>query len=674
MLLNIVSFNGHTLNDSSYSAWFPYGQPTMPNASPTWLKRAQTFAKLAGKEIEGVALTFRVECKGATFHTQFETLKEWFAIDNFTPKVFVVADDADSDRQWYCMAYAIAPVTPAEEGAGEYIIQLAVDEPLWRTVTPVSDAWNITASDQTHNITVIGNEFARPILKVKPTSTRAGGFGYARYIPICNRTTRIYTDAINLIDGNWDTTPLTPTKMQADGDDCRVFDDISGQEVFRWFGGGGIDTTTTRVFVNAALPPMISLTLSGTLSSAGAITEINVQSTAANVAALKELAAQSYKVLVIDMGAGAQEVFTYTGIDVNGLKITGVTPAAKFSTRQNHADAAVIRHVSAGYWILYGNSALSAPSTDNAFQPMIDTANSTNVSHVYTDYNDPLNPARIGQWIPQVMDNTGGESEHYTATQYTFAAGAASVMGMACVTYLVGVTPRAPTCSLGWVIAHPAGITTVTASGKKRRQGPTFPAIAGLRVLQMVAVVTTVKVKKKLNTSISYVQALVSIWNEASPSAEDTWESLAAHSAVSLGATYLSIGLYLAGAIGANDEYAAVEYDSITVALDSNYTPLIWFGAENVNNHADFRITNTTTAEWLEVHTLCAVNDTVVVDVDELECYLLSDPSRGIPITLDDESRMEWLRFTPGVNTLKYTESGVAAVTLTSVYEPRSYL
>ena len=673
MLLNIVSYDGHTLNDSNYQAWFPLGQPTMPGASPNFLKRAQTFAKLAGKQIEGVSLSFHVECLG-TFHTQFETLKDWFAIDEFTPKVFVVADSADSSRQWYCMAYAIEPVRPVEEGAAEYVVTLALDEPLWRTVSAASDAWNITASDQTHNVTAIGNEFARPILKVKPTSGRAGGFAYSRFVPLCNRTSKLYVDAINLVDGDWDTTPLTTAKLQADGDDLRVFDDISGLEVFRWFGGGGIDTSTTRVFVNVSLPPMISLTLSGTLSSAGSITVINVKNTVANIQALKDLAAQSYKVIVIDMGGGTQEVFTYTGINVNALQITGVTPAAKKTTRQNHADAAVIRHVDAGYWIMYGDSSLSAPSTDDGFKPMIDLANSTNASHVYTDHNDPLNPARLGQWIPQVLNNIGGESEHYTATEFTFAAGVASVMGMACVTYLVGVTPRAPTCSLGWVITQPAGITTVSASGKKRRQGTLFPAIAGLRVLKMVAVVVAVRVKRKLRTSITYVNQLVSIWNEASPSAEDTWEALATHSAVSLGATYQSLGFYFNGTIGANDEYAAVEYDSITLALDTSYTPLIWFGAENANNHADFRITNNTTGEWVEVHTTCGINDSVIIDVDDLICYLESDPSQGVPIQLDDESRMEWLRFLPGVNELKYTEVGVAAVTLTSVYEARNYL
>jgi len=663
MLLNIISYDGHTLNDSNYSTWFPYGQPTMPGASPTWLKRARTFAKLAGKEIDGVSLSFHIECKG-TFHSQFETLKEWFAIDNFTPKVLIVADAADSNKQWYCMAYAIAPVTPSEDGPGEYIITLAVDEPLWRTVTATTDAWAITASDQTDSITVGGNEFARPILKVKPTSARTGGFSYSRFVPVCNRRTTLYTDAINLVDGDWDTTPLTTTKLQADGDDLRVYDDLSGQEVFRWFGGGGIDTATTRVFVNAALPPMITLTLNGALSNVGAITEIPVKNTAANIAALKQLALRPYKVLVIDLGGGAQEIFTFTGVGT--LKITGVTPAAKKSSRQNHSDGATIRHVSAGYWIYYGNSSLDAPATDDAFKPMFDLANSSNTSHVYTDYNDPTSSTRLGQWVPQVLINIGYESEHYTATEYAFSSVAASVMGMACVTYMVGTTPRAPTCSLGWVLAHPAGFTTVTASGKKRRQGPTFPVIAGLRVYQ------NVRVKKK--GKYSYVSQLTSIWNEASPSAAGAWEALASHSAVALGATYPSIGLYLTGSIGANDEYAAVEYDSITLALDSNYTPLFWFGSENNNNHADFRITNNTTGEWLEVHTACPLNDQVIIDVDNLLCYLESDSSQGIPITLDDESRAEWLRLTPSANELKYTESGVNAVTLTTVYEARNYL
>jgi hypothetical protein len=193
-----------------------------------------------------------------------------------------------------------------------------------------------------------------------------------------------------------------------------------------------------------------------------------------------------------------------------------------------------------------------------------------------------------------------------------------------------------------------------------------------------VKVVTKIpkKKKKKASQSVSYVTKLVSIWNDASPSAEDTWEALASHSAVALGATYPEIGFYIEGAIGANDEYAAIEYDSITIVPDSNYLPLIWFGSEVATNSADFRLTNVTTNQWVEVHTRCAVNDAVIVDVARLKCYLESDPSMGIAIKLDDESRAEWLPLDPtlngGVNQLKYEETGVAAVTVTTEWEQRN--
>ncbi len=674
MKLKLISWDGNAINDgTNFDAADQTGN-WLSTSEPVYVAVSNDYDRYGGLAYGHKTMFIGIAIVG-NFNTLKESLKQWFEKNRHELKTLIAYDLNNGNKSYYMKAVCKDLI---EEG---HIVTavLELEEPFWRESTGSTDTWNITATGQTRNITVGGNKFSPPKYKIKPTSSRSGGFGYKRYVPICNRKNAPYIRFLNLTDGNWNTATLVSGgKMQADGDDLRIFDDVSGQEVFRWMGGGGINSSTTRPYINVALRPMITLTLSGSISSSGAVSTITVKNTAANIAALNLLKVESYKVLAIDLGSGTQEIYTYTDVNVNSLQITGTTRAAKNSSNQAHSDGATIRHVSGAYWIMYGDSTLSAPSTDDAFKPMIDMANSTNASEVYTDFYDPINPARLGQWIPHELTNLGGESEFYTATEYTFSTGAASVMGMAGKVYYDGLAARAPTFTLGWLTNHPAGFTTVSASGKKRRQGTTFPSIAGLRVPQLVAVVTSVpkRKKKKASQTVSYVTKLVSVWNDASPSAAGAWEALAAHSAVALGATYPEIGLYIEGSIGATDEYAAIEYDSITLVPDSNYLPLIWFGSEIANNHADFRLTNVTTSQWLEVHVRCGVNDTVVVDTSLMKCYLESDPSSGIPIKLDDESRAEWLPLDPtlnsGVNQLKYEETGVVAVTLTTEWTARA--
>lgn len=207
MLLEIVSYNGHALNDANFAAWFPEGQPSMPGAQPSFAARAHTWQKLSSKEIQAATLSFHVECKG-TIHSQWETLKAWFPIDDFTFRNLIVQDVADSSRQWYVEGYAIQPIAPAAEGAGEYVVTLAIDEPLWRTVTVDSDAWAITASAQIKVLTVRGNQVARPILTMGINAIKGLGYAYKLWKPWYNPLTATNDKPLEVTNGGLNTTNL----------------------------------------------------------------------------------------------------------------------------------------------------------------------------------------------------------------------------------------------------------------------------------------------------------------------------------------------------------------------------------------------------------------------------------------------------------------------------------
>lgn len=646
----IKSYNSHALNSGNYKTSIATNSPLYGNATSNDIERAGTWPTRGAKQYRGNVMILEVNIKSGTIADGIDQIGEWFNEEDSSAYSLIIQDVNDGNREWYTEAEALGII---KHDGSVVTVAVHIPDPIWRISTISTNTWNITASDQTRNLAVIGNRNARPIFTITPTSSRTGGYGYMRYVAIANRTTRIYKDAINLPDSDWDTTPLTTAKLQADGDDLRVFNDETGTEEFRWFGGGGIDTATTRVFSNVVLSPKIELTLSGSISAVGAVSTITVKNTKANKTALQALKSVPYKFVAIDMGTGTFEIFKFTDTNVNGLQITGCTRAQKSTTtNQAHSDGATIRHIH-GYYVMYGNSSASAPSTDDAFKPIIDMANSTNTSHVYASFYDALNPNRTCMFNPQIVKNTGGESRLYTATQDTLAD-VATVIGQAIKTYKVGSSTRSPTADLIWSLFHPAGITTLTWSGSKYRYGNSWPAIATMQ-------------KSNDGKTWSNVAAI-----EARPSAVQTWESLASHSSVSLVSTYLNIRFRFQGTVAATiSNWAAHEISDLTAVLDSNNVPLINFGAEQTNNYLEFRITNNNTGQWLEVSAPVPLNTTLEIDTDNLTVTLSDGTS--VPVHLDDESRADWLPLLPNqTNVIKYTESGVNAVTIVTTWRDRN--
>jgi len=224
---------------------------------------------------------------------------------------------------------------------------------------------------------------------------------------------------------------------------------------------------------------------------------------------------------------------------------------------------------------------------------------------------------------------------------------------MAIKSWLYGTTPRAPDASLAWGLYHPAGFTTLTWTGLKYRYSASWP---------------NAKMQKSTNGT-----AWVDVATEATPAAAGAWGALSAHAAVALGATYVNLRAIFYGAVAATiGNLAALEISDLTGVLDSNFTPLVYFGAEENNNYEDFRLTNNTTGQWLEVSQQIPLNTTLTIDTDALEAYLAD--GTPVRVRLDDESRTEWLPLNPalGSNTLQWDETGVNAVTNVVTWNDRN--
>ncbi len=738
-----VSFDGNSINDGTkYIALKPaVGTPALANASPILTERADAFPVDGGARLRGRELVVRIKF-GAT--GDLNEITGWFDTSRTAiPRKLVVVDG--SAVQWYIYARAtrleLSPSPKADEEGKLAIITMYAADPVWKAVSQSSNTWNITASNQTQDLTISGNKYARPVFEVTATTARGTGYAYRIFVALANRRTRQYRSPINLYDGNWDTSALIAStsvsnqinvgggisavattwnidtavggglpasgtfwfgteqcsytgktatnigtvvrgingttaathadntvmyfsKMQADGDDLRVWNDVKGIEEFRWFGGGGINTSTTRVFTNVDLPPAITMTTASAISSVGAVSSITLAPTIANKTALLKLRKQTYPYIAIDMGTGTMEIFKFTrsSIDVNAFTIGGTTRAQKGTSNQSHSAGATIRHIY-GFYLMYGNPDVSSPQTDDSFKPMINLANSTNTSFDYDDFFDVDNPNRTAMWTPAVVLNQGKLSEIYTATQDTFAD-VASVMGGAIKVFTSGGLVRAPNAELTWSLYHPAGITTLTWSGSKYRYSTSWAATVGM---------------EKSNDGLTWS----TIAAEATPGSSASWTALSSHSSVSLSGTYLNIRSIIKGTLNkVANNLIAQEISDLTATLDSNYVPLVYVGSEEANNFAEFRITNNTSGEWLEVSQTIPLNETIYIDTENLEAYT----SQGVPVQvrLSDETRVEWLplgmngddrdestKFT-GAATIKYTETSVNAVTVVTKWYNRN--
>jgi len=654
-----VSFNGLTLNDSDYWTGMPIEAPVQGTGELIEIQRGESAPVYTGKVFGGRTIPLNIHIKTNGSGSIGEIL-EYFDPYDADEYQLIVKDTADSDKQWYVNATVHTATPISKEGPLVSVVLYAAD-PVWRTVTPLQTNWSVTSDGDTEVINVGGNKAVRVTFDVTPTTARGSGYGYRRFVAVENNAPNKigYLDALDITDGGWDTATLVSGgKMQADGDDLRVIDDLTGQELMRFFGGGGINNASTQVWVNTRLRGTWSVTLGASIASSGAVDTITVEDTLEGEQFLRALDSNPYKVVVIDFGGVDEEYFTYTGVNLRAKTITGCTRAQKDSSMAAHTTSDTVQTFN-GYWILYGHSTAEAPTVDTDFQPIFDLANSTNASRVYTDYYDPDTPNRLGQWLPKVVYNQGGESEFYTANHLTEASGVAEELGIVLRPYTVSGIDRSAVGRLCWYFTHPVLIESVAVSGEKRRETTSWPAVAGLRYMASASAFTALH------------KSTYEVWNETTPGSASTWTAFSQNATAGAVSDVPGVALMLGGLISADDTYAAIEFDSITVALTAANVPDITFGSEVVNNHADFRITNNTTGEWIEVHAPLAVNDSIIVDTEDYECYRESDAA-DLPILLDDESRAEWLLLQPGNNTLQYDEANVVAVTVLVTWEDLS--
>lgn len=643
MQKSLYTYNGNAINDgTNYEAWIPEDQPILPAVQPISVERSNEWPVFSGKRLNYSTLTIQIRCKG-TIHSQTETIKGYFDVSDPIPHKLIIKDTANTDKQWYVYA---SPMSIPDIDGETVTVVLAVADPVWRSETVNSSTWSITGSGETKSFSVGGNVYAKPIFEITPTSTKGGGFAYKRFVTVYNRTDKqmqnypicVVDDGTG--DGVIDTSALVAaSKMQTAGEDLRVM--VDGVEVNRWIAGA--NTTGTKVWANIGMQPRIEMKLLTAIPNTGSLTSIDIKATTGINALLNRL--PSAGSCLID-----SELFSYTEKDVTLRKLTGITRAIKATSAATHSIGADIRWIEHDIWVVYGNGSLEAPETDDTTKPILNMANSNNISWDYDEFIDSTG-LRTASWKPVLLKAYGENSEIYTADQGT-DADPATAIGVRIKTYQRSGRWQAETAVGDLQIYHPAGITTISANGQKYRYLTNWP---GTVAMQKSADGSTWKAVKVYTT----------------PTTAATW-GLWTDSGQSLAGVFPYVRWRFGGSVSAvSGNEACFEVGDATLSLSTTAVPYVKIADEATNYYLEATITNETTGESLTLKNPMTMNDTMTVNTDEYS-ITNDDGTSALGARTLSSRRTEWLKMEPGTNVLRWDDTGTAAVTCVVKWQDRN--
>jgi hypothetical protein len=632
MNLQLQSWNGQNFSPN-YNAIVVYGQPMALSTTGIWADVAEKSSRLTGRSYSGAYLTIQVIYQTALSDqmNREAEIKRWFQTveaKGETFKKLVAIDLDDSNRMWQisCMPLSVVP----DNNSAIIVLGLEV-EPFWKLFNSQSIGWSISGSPSTQSVTVIG-DFAEPIIELTPSGSKVSGFLYNRFVEVIPPTASINYGIYPLdVGGGINTAALvTGGKALASGDDFRLI--VGNTEIPRWFGST-FNTASTKVWTAEKWSAPLTLTLSGAISNSGTITAIAVKNTAANQAAFAKMPSTG----ILKIGT---ERFTYTGKDSKNLKFTGITPAAKQTSRANHSDGDTIYWIQKDLWMIYGNSSADTPVQDNSNQPMFDLDTSTNTSWVYSQFYDDSNP-RSAAWSKVLVSSvllTSG-SGPYTGS-HGDVADPATEAGLRIANMQQGGFWRPETSISYWNLYCAAKFTGIpTETGSKYRASADWPIVQIL-----------VSADDKNYTAKSTI---------ATPTASGVWQAMNI-TGLSFGGSYSFVQFKMNGSLkqSASNE-ADAEMQSVTMSIDSTNVPTVTVAPEQSAYYISPTITDNASGDAISFACSMKAGQKITINCRDRKIYL--DDGTVIVANLNS-NRTYWLVLSQGSNTLSFSDPGTVAI------------
>jgi hypothetical protein len=574
------------------------------------------------------------------YMTLFESLNTLFDTKDETPLQFICTDTQDSDKQYYVYATP-QQVMGGHDGPMATVI-LALDDPIWQSVTQNSQAWTITSSTSTTDITVNGNDDSYPLFEITPTSSPSTDGIYSVWLQVLPQSSLPWSSrplcVTGATDTTWDTAALVAAgKMQADGDDIRVF--RNGVPIDFWVSG--INTTDTKVWVVSDMPKAANFTLYTAIGATDTVTELEIVRRGTDLDLLNILPPTGLLIVDASIGSTDTEEFIYSAKTVTDQKL-----AFTIYGRNNrgtsafaHAAGANVRYLPYGFRINYGNSTSTAATVSDTNKPIINLSTSNNGTFVYANFYDTAG-LRAGAWKPYIRSQSDplfSRSAHFTSTSDEGDTDPATEMGLSAKTYQAGGLWRPDSILLSWVNFFPDYITSFSASGEQNQTASGIPTFG-------MAYVNTAGVTTYLWTVTAQASTDTGTWT--------TWTKATTDSTVppSLDALrWIANGTIL----GTSDLYAKVGISALTVNLTNPPHVMIRSEVSSTVN-LNLKISNTTTGETFDLALPVEANETAYVNTDpDFPTVTYNGQIVNGAIKLNS-TRATWLKLQPGSNTLTF--------------------
>ncbi len=535
-----------------------------------------------------------------------------------------LSDDPLSSARWLSVMPEI--VQPKESG-GKTTLDLVTTmlingDPRWRSRRGDYVSTAIDATPHAISLTVTSEDDVYPVFYIKPTTANTTGFQYKQWVAVNWKATVSYA-LYPICIGPFDTTtPIAASKMQADGDDVRVYvDDV---EVDRWLQD--INDANSKVWFNTSFDAAASALLEADITDADRTT----LDTSDDISDFPPAG-----ILLI-----GTEAFSYSGKDDTSRQFTGIIRGLRGTAKAAHSAADPIYWIQHDVWLYYGDSTLTAPTTDDDYKPIIALTSTNDVwTYAYFGENSKNRPIT---WVYVVIDDSTSDLDYYTANHNTFASPWEEI-GI----YSIPVT----TTHARWYLYNPCQIDTAHFTNGERSGSPSANG------------------KYRITSSpdgITYATEY-----ESGIGTDGIWTAWDRDEALAAGAYYVGLELYYLSAPGGAYYIEAADAE---ISLDTTYSPDVTQTAEQGNYPLNSTLTNSTTGDALSLSLNCLLNDVIELDTDNKTLRnLTSGSSHLAALTLEGGVRKHWMKLVPGLNTLSWAEPGVAAVTFEAVWDRRLF-
>ena len=521
------------------------------------------------------------------------------------------------------------------DSVANFQLQFLCADPYYEALTVTTTTADLTGTAAELSITNLGSTYSEPVITIEPTAGKTGGYSYKRWLAIYNRSgaqLSIYPTQISSqtgISGIEHATLVTAGKSMSGGEDLRV--EVDGVEVDRWLDG--TNTNSCKIWANLNFQVGATASLDETFAGGDTLASLTVD----------DVTGFPSSGILYNVTSG--EAFTYTARDVGLNRFTGLTRSVKGTAAAAGAVGQTIAWIEHDIWLKYGNAAATAPDVDDDYEPAFELDLSSNLTWVYEEFGED-DGLRAGQWQQDILaSNPEFYGGHHGATADPWIEmGTESGWG--------GVFNQEARYSLG----NPCGILTANFTNGEF-YAELFTNMYGR--IQSRSATTDWRTEHSMN------MAILGAWTAWSH--DETLDS---------GSTF--VGLMYAGAEASEQK---LEVADVTVTLSTTGTPSLVLGAEQGAYDLDAVLTLVLDAvdqEAIRLQLTMALDQTLEVDCDNRTVTLLADESNQFQaISLRNPSvRSYWIRL-PGdwdggqVSSIRYDETGMAAVTLTVTHYAR---